>query len=56
MAMTPQEQQARQSRLRIGRRPLFDETDWPPLKGGWRVGHASVVVLSILLPIRPTTT
>ena len=44
MATTLQEQ-AWQSGLVISKETAeWNEADWPPLEGGWRVGHASVVL------------
>ena len=42
---TPLKEQAWQSGLvLLDETPEWNENDWPPLEGGWREGHASVVI------------
>ena len=42
---TTLKEQARQSGLVLSdETPEWNEDDWPPLEGGWRAGHTSLVL------------
>ena len=53
--MTLQEEARQSGLVLLNETEEWNETDWPPLKGGWRARQASVVI-DHTIPIRTTTT